>query len=69
MSSEVVAVGDMFYVFEVLEHRQDPTAMEADQKKQLAEQLLVNQQNRLVASWVERLRADAKIWVNDQLIP
>ncbi|MBM9511395.1 SurA N-terminal domain-containing protein [Desulfogranum marinum] len=69
LSSEVVAVGDMFYVFEVLEHRQDPTAMEADQKKQLAEQLLVNQQNRLVASWVERLRADAKIWVNDQLIP
>lgn len=69
LSSEVVAVGDMFYVFEILESRQDPAVMEADQKKQLAEQLLVNQQNRLVASWVERLRADATIWVNDQLIP
>lgn len=68
LSSEVVAVDDGFYVFEVLESRQDPTAMDAVQKKQLAEQLLVNQQNRLVASWVERLRADAKIWVNDQLI-
>ena len=69
VSSEVVVVDDDFYVFEVLESRQDPTPMEAEQKKQLAEQLLTNQQNRLVASWVERLRADAKIWVSDQLMP
>lgn len=67
LGQEVIAQGDTFTLFEVTEIRQSETTIDKAQQQQLADQLLASQQNRLVQSWVDRLRSDAKIWVNEQI--
>lgn len=67
LGEEVIVQGDTFTIFEVIETRQSENTMDEAQQQQLAGQLLASQQNRLVQSWVERLRSDAKIWVNEQI--
>ncbi|PID71873.1 MAG: hypothetical protein CSB34_05055 [Desulfobulbus propionicus] len=68
MGEDVIAQGDTFTLFDVTETRQSADKMDEMQQQQLADQLLANQQNRLVQSWVDRLRSDAKIWINEQLL-
>lgn len=68
LAEEVVASGNALYIFEVRERRKDVGAVSKEQKQQLADQLLNRQQNTLVAGWVNRLRSEATIWINEQLL-
>lgn len=68
LGEEVISAGNDFYVFELMGKRQSATPVSQVQQEELAGSLLRDQQNRLVANWVDQLRSEAKIWVNDKIL-
>lgn len=63
-----IRVDNKFYLYEVRDRRQSGAAIDEAKKKQLAEQLLSTQQNKLVGYWLADLRQEAEIWTNDKLL-
>ncbi len=64
---EIVPVGDSFYVFEITDVRIGASTIKDEQKKALAEQLKVGEEQRLIGYLVSRMREGSKIWINDQI--
>ena len=63
-----VALGDIFYVFQLLARQQGPDALDETKRDQLREQLLASVQNELLTGWLAWMQSEADVWVNEQII-
>ncbi len=61
-------VGDNYYIYQIMERRQNSKAIDAKTRKQLRKQLLADQQARLLMDWLADLQKKAKIWTNDTIL-
>ena len=65
---KVVSVEDAFYVYKIADSQQGQDGMSEAERKNLEQQLVASQRNRLVADWLGQLRATAEIWTNKELL-
>ena len=65
---KVIAVDTSFYVYQIIDSRQSKEVMDTDKRRNLEQQLLAVQKNKLLADWLGQLRKEAKIWTNAQML-
>ncbi len=65
---EPVVQGDTFYVFQLLARKVGSETLDDATRGQLRDQLLAAVQAELMNRWLEWLRGDAEIWVNEQIL-
>ena len=65
---QVLTVGTDFFVYRILDTRLGKNPAAAAQRANLEKQLLAARENRLVADWLSKLRSDAKIWTNNEML-
>ena len=63
-----VEIGNMFYIYEVRDRRSNPEAFTDTEKVQLRYQLLETKKDRMIDNWLVGLQAEAKIWINQQVV-
>ena len=63
-----VQVDRTFYLVEVRRRTRNPDSLSADQTKQLRQQLLQAEKNRLVNDWLAFVQNRAEIWINQSLL-
>ncbi len=61
-------VGDNYYMYQIMERRQDSKGVDAKTKEQLRKQLLADQRTRLLMDWLADLQKKAEIWTNDAIL-
>jgi len=66
LPDQIVAMGDTFYVFELLERKQGDQQLDDAKQQELREQLQVAVQNELMQGWLAWMQDKAEVWVNDQ---
>jgi peptidyl-prolyl cis-trans isomerase D len=62
-----VQVGNISYVYEIIERRPGTEESDAAGLEQIRGQLLASERNTLITSWLGRVREHAKIWTNSTL--
>lgn len=65
---KVIMVGTTFYVYQILDSRQGKTMMDENIRRNLEQQLLAAQKNKLMTDWLAQLRAEAKIRTNTKML-
>ncbi len=65
---KVVAVGDDYYLYQVVDTRQGATKLATNERASLEKQLLSARKNKLMADWLGQLRQQAKIWTNSEML-
>lgn len=65
---KVVALENMFYVYQIIDIRQKTDETDKERVQQLEPQLLAMQNNKLMADWMSLLRKKAKIWTNARML-
>ncbi|MFZ5798373.1 MAG: hypothetical protein C4563_05330 [Desulfobulbus sp.] len=68
LPAEPVAIGDTFYVFQLLEKSLAEKSLDDKEKDQLRQQLLAAAENDLMADWLTWMQSRAEIWVNEDLL-
>ncbi|MDY0351173.1 MAG: peptidyl-prolyl cis-trans isomerase [Desulfobulbaceae bacterium] len=68
LPQQPAAVGDAFYLFELVEKRQGDRSMDESERAKLREQLLTSVENELMTGWLTWMESKADIWVNEQLL-
>lgn len=68
LPDEVIVVDNTFYLYEIRQERLNAQPMEDQKRKDLKQQLVGAQKNKLVADWLEQLQASAKIWTNAEIL-
>lgn len=65
---KIITVDNAFYVYQIIDSRQGKDMMDNNKRHDLEQQLLVVQNNKLMADWLGQLRKEAKIWTNAQML-
>jgi len=65
---KVVAVGTVFYLYQIIDFRQSKEEMDANKRRTLEQQLLDAGKNKLMADWLGQLRKEANIWTNARML-
>jgi hypothetical protein len=68
MPAKPVTVGDIFYVFQLLERGNEEKPLDDAGKKQLHDQLLTGAQNDLMKGWLKWMQGRTDIWINEELL-
>ncbi|HHO47744.1 MAG TPA: hypothetical protein ENN06_04725 [Desulfobacteraceae bacterium] len=68
LPQQPAAVGDAFYLYELVEKRQGDRSMDESERAMLREQLLTSVENELMTGWLTFMESKADIWVNEQLL-
>ncbi|PIE57417.1 MAG: hypothetical protein CSA33_08570 [Desulfobulbus propionicus] len=68
MGENVVTVGDSYYLYRILGVQLGEDDLTKAQLNQLQGQLLESKKSRLVGQWLQKLRGEAKIWVNPDVL-
>jgi peptidyl-prolyl cis-trans isomerase D len=63
-----VAIGDTFYVFQLLERGNEEKSTDDAGKKQLQTQLLSAAENALLQDWLAWMQSRSDIWINEELM-
>jgi peptidyl-prolyl cis-trans isomerase D len=63
-----VAIGDTFYVFQLLERGNEEKALDDAGKNQLRDQLLTATENALLQNWLTWMQSRSDIWINEELL-
>jgi peptidyl-prolyl cis-trans isomerase D len=63
-----VEIANMFYIYEVRDRRLNQDPFTDTEKEQLRYQLLETKRNRIIDNWLAGLQAEAKIWINEQVL-
>ncbi len=63
-----VRTGNTFYLYRIMDRRQNNDTIDTQTKDQLRKQLLVDQRNRLLMDWLTDLQKKAEIWTNDSIL-
>ena len=66
--SQPFTQGETFYVFQLLEKRQNEEPLDETQRQVLSEQLVTSVQNRLLSDWVSWMKSSAEVWTNEQIL-
>ncbi|PIE59447.1 MAG: hypothetical protein CSA32_03590 [Desulfobulbus propionicus] len=69
VGKKVIHAGNALYIYEVLDTRQKASEITREQEKRLADRLLATQQSQFVSAVVRHLTTDARIWINEQIMP
>ncbi|WP_028318709.1 SurA N-terminal domain-containing protein [Desulfobulbus elongatus] len=65
---KVLAVGSVFYLYQILDARQGKGEMDAAKRRLLEQQLQEAGKNVLMADWLGQLRKEAYIWTNARML-
>ena len=68
MPAQPVAIGDTYYVYQLLERRHEEKPMDDAAKTQMREQLLAAAKNDLMSDWLSWRQSKADIWINEELL-
>ena len=68
LPAQPLAIGDTYYVFQLLERRHEEKPMDDAAKTQLREQLLASAKNDLMTDWLSWRQSKAEIWINEELL-
>ena len=61
-------VGNLFYLYQVVERRPGDEKADEQMKKQLRMQLLAAEKSRLLSDWLRELQQKAEIWTNTKIL-
>ena len=65
---QVITVGASFYLYQIIDSRQHQEEMDTDKRRNLEQQLLAAEKNKLMADWLGQLRKEAKISTNARML-
>ena len=65
---KVLAVGNVFYIYQVVDSRRGASEMDANKRRALEQQLLAARKNALVTEWIGLMKQEAKIWTNAKML-
>jgi peptidyl-prolyl cis-trans isomerase D len=65
---KVVAVDSNFYIYQIGDVRQSPKGFDASKRKNLEQQLLATQKNKILTDWLEQVKKQAKISTNMKML-
>ena len=65
---KVIAVGTVFYLYQIIDSRQGKEEMDATKRRILEQQLQDVGKNALMADWLGQLRKEANIWTNPRML-
>ena len=65
---KVITVGASFYLYQIIDSRQRQEEMDANKRRNLEQQLLAAEKNKLMADWLGQLRKEAKISTNARML-
>lgn len=68
LPEQPLALGDAFYLFELVEKRQGDQALDENERQQLQDQLLASVENELMTGWLTWMQSKADIWINEQIL-
>jgi len=62
------AQGNALYLYQIADSRRSQTAMDADKRRSLEQQLLAARKNTLLSEWVGQMKKEADIWTNAKML-
>jgi peptidyl-prolyl cis-trans isomerase D len=65
---KVITIGASFYLYQIIDSRQQHGKMEPDKQSILEQQLLAAEKNKLMANWLGQLRKEANISTNARML-
>lgn len=65
---KVIAVGTVYYLYQVVDSRQGNEELDANRKRALEQQLLEGDKSILMTQWLGQLRKEANIWTNARML-
>jgi peptidyl-prolyl cis-trans isomerase D len=65
---KVIAIGTVYYLYQVVDSRQGKEELDANRKKALEQQLLEGDKSILMTQWLGQLRKEANIWTNARML-
>ncbi|MHB8790897.1 MAG: SurA N-terminal domain-containing protein [Desulfobulbaceae bacterium] len=68
LPAQPLAIGDTFYVFQLLERGHGEESLDDAGKEQLRQQLLTAAENDVMADWLTWMQSRSKVWINEELL-